>query len=86
MAASQPGAGSVHGDRRPRCRLRSRVPSLLEVAEEFPIEAQVVGVTRGALPAPDWPKRLDVPGSTSVYPRFVRWLRHECPFDVGSAP
>lgn len=45
----------------------------------------VVGALRQA-PVRDWLQLLPVPAKAGDYPRFVRWLGAQGPFDVGLAP
>ena len=45
----------------------------------------LIGVAPDIAPAP-WLRRLSPPGDAIAYPRFVRWLRQQGPFDVGLAP
>ncbi|MFD2497998.1 hypothetical protein ACFSTI_02795 [Rhizorhabdus histidinilytica] len=45
----------------------------------------VIGVDPDLAPAP-WLHRLAPPAEAVSYPRFVRWLRGQGPFDLGLAP
>ncbi|MES2497213.1 MAG: glycosyltransferase [Pseudomonadota bacterium] len=45
----------------------------------------VIGVDPDLAPAP-WLHRLAPPADAVSYPRFVRWLREQGPFDLGLAP
>lgn len=45
----------------------------------------VIGVDPDVAPAP-WLHRLSPPAEAVSYPRFVRWLRDQGPFDLGLAP
>ena len=45
----------------------------------------VIGVDPDIAPAP-WLHRLAPPADAVSYPRFVRWLRGQGPFDLGVAP
>jgi len=48
-------------------------------------EVTIIGVAPDIAPAP-WLKRLSPPAGDIIYPRFVRWLRAQGPFDAGLAP
>lgn len=48
-------------------------------------DVTVIGVDPDLLPAP-WLRRLAPPAEAVSYPRFVRWLRGQGPFDLGLAP
>jgi glycosyltransferase involved in cell wall biosynthesis len=62
-------------------------PALDRLHDERPgcFDLTLVGVTSETAPAP-WLTRLSPPGDAVAYPRFVRWLRSQGPFDVGLAP
>lgn len=62
-------------------------PALERVVEHRPggVEVTVIGVAHEIAPAP-WLRRLSPPAEAITYPRFVRWLRNQGPFDVGLAP
>ena len=62
-------------------------PALERLAAERPdaFEVTVIGVAPDLAPAP-WLARVSPPADAIVYPRFVRWLRRQGPFDVGLAP
>jgi hypothetical protein len=62
-------------------------PALERLAAEQPgsFDLTVIGVAPDIAPAP-WLHRLSPPADAIVYPRFVRWLRAQGPFDVGLAP
>ena len=45
----------------------------------------VIGIAPDLAPAP-WLQRLAPPADAVSYPRFVRWLREQGPFDLGLAP
>ena len=45
----------------------------------------VIGIDPDLAPAP-WLRRLAPPAEAVSYPRFVRWLRGQGPFDLGLAP
>ncbi len=48
-------------------------------------DVTLVGIAPDIEPAP-WLHRLSPPGEAVAYPRFVRWLRGQGPFDIGLAP
>jgi O-antigen biosynthesis protein len=48
-------------------------------------DLSVIGVDPDLAPAP-WLTRLAPPADAVSYPRFVRWLRGQGPFDLGLAP
>ena len=48
-------------------------------------ELTLIGVAAETAPAP-WLVRLSPPADAVSYPRFVRWLRAQGPFDIGLAP
>ena len=62
-------------------------PALERLAEERPgcFELTLVGVGHDIDGAP-WLYRQSPPGDMIAYPRFVRWLRSQGPYDVGLAP
>ena len=62
-------------------------PALEVLAGERPgaFDLTLIGVASDVPPAP-WLRRLSPPVDAIVYPRFVRWLRAQGPFDVGLAP
>jgi hypothetical protein len=62
-------------------------PALDRLAAEQPdtFEVTIVGIAPDLAPAP-WLGRLSPPAGAIAYPRFVRWLRAQEPFDVGLAP
>lgn len=62
-------------------------PALERLAGERPdsFELTVIGVSPDIEPAP-WMRRLSPPAEAIAYPRFVRWLREQGPFDLGLAP
>jgi len=45
----------------------------------------LIGIAPEVEPAP-WLHRLSPPADAIAYPRFVRWLRGQGPFDIGLAP
>jgi len=62
-------------------------PALERLADERPgcFELTLVGVGHDIEGAP-WLYRQSPPGDMIAYPRFVRWLRSQGPYDVGLAP
>ena len=48
-------------------------------------DVTLIGVATEVAPAP-WLQRLSPPPEAIPYPRFVRWLRGQGPFDIGLAP
>ena len=62
-------------------------PALDRLHDERPgaFELTLVGVAAEPAPAP-WLTRLSPPAEAVAYPRFVRWLRSQGPFDLGLAP
>jgi hypothetical protein len=62
-------------------------PALDRLAESYAgrFDLTVIGVAPDIAPAP-WLRRLSPPADAIPYPRFVRWLRAQGPFDVGLAP
>ncbi|ATE64032.1 glycosyltransferase [Rhizorhabdus dicambivorans] len=48
-------------------------------------DVTVIGIDPDIAPAP-WLHRLALPAGAVSYPRFVRWLREQGPFDLGLAP
>ena len=62
-------------------------PALDRLAAERPdaFDLTVIGMA-GAIPSAPWLHRLSPPAEAIAYPRFVRWLRAQGPFDVGLAP
>ena len=48
-------------------------------------DVTLVGIASDIEPAP-WLHRLAPPADAIAYPRFVRWLRGQGPFDIGLAP
>ncbi|WP_419825251.1 glycosyltransferase [Sphingomonas sp.] len=62
-------------------------PALQRLAEERPdaFRLTLVGIETGTAPAP-WLDSLAPPAEAVSYPRFVRWLRGQGPFDAGLAP
>jgi O-antigen biosynthesis protein len=63
------------------------LPALDRLATEFPgrFDLTLIGAPREA-PTRPWLKPVVGPAGASAYPRFVRWLVHQGPFDVGLAP
>lgn len=74
----------THTHRADLARLR---PALDRLHGERPgrFDLTLVGIAGEVEPAP-WLHRLAVPGDAIAYPRFVRWLRNQGPFDLGVAP
>jgi hypothetical protein len=62
-------------------------PALDRLHDERPgsFELTLIGVAAETALAP-WLARLSPPADAVAYPRFVRWLRAQGPFDVGLAP
>jgi hypothetical protein len=62
-------------------------PALEQLASERPgsFELTLVGIGEG-FDGADWLRRLSPPADRIAYPRFVRWLRDQGPFDIGLAP
>lgn len=62
-------------------------PALDALAAERPgaFDVTLIGVAADVAPAP-WLARLAPDADAVSYPRFVRWLRAQGPFDVGLAP
>ena len=62
-------------------------PALERLHDERPgsFDLTLVGVAAETAPA-SWLTRLSPPADAVAYPRFVRWLRSQGPFDVGLAP
>lgn len=62
-------------------------PALDALAAERPgaFDVTLIGITADVPPAP-WLARLSPPADAVSYPRFVRWLRGQGPFDIGLAP
>ena len=62
-------------------------PALDRLAEDRPdrFDVTLIGIAPDIAAAP-WLNRIGVPADTIAYPRFVRWLRGQGPFDVGLAP
>ena len=62
-------------------------PALDALAQERAgaFDLTLIGVAGDVAPAP-WLRRLSPPADAITYPRFVRWLRVQGPFDVGLAP
>ena len=62
-------------------------PALDRLHDERPgsFDVTLIGVAAETAPAP-WLARLSPPSEAVAYPRFVRWLRSQEPFDVGLAP
>ena len=62
-------------------------PALDRLHDERPgrFELTVIGIAGEIEPAP-WLRPLALAGDATAYPRFVRWLREQGPFDVGLAP
>jgi O-antigen biosynthesis protein len=54
-------------------------------AGEGRFDVTLIGIAPDVEPAP-WLHRLPPPADAIAYPRFVRWLREQGPFDVGLAP
>jgi len=52
---------------------------------EARFDVTLVGIAADIEPAP-WLHRLAPPADAIAYPRFVRWLRGQGPFDIGLAP
>jgi hypothetical protein len=48
-------------------------------------DVTLIGIASAIEPAP-WLHRIAPPAEAIAYPRFVRWLRGQGPFDVGLAP
>jgi hypothetical protein len=48
-------------------------------------DVTLIGIAPNIEPAP-WLHRLSPPAEAVAYPRFVRWLRGQGPFDIGLAP
>ena len=66
----------------------ARVRSALDrLHDERPgsFDLTLIGVAAETVPAP-WLVRLPPPADAVAYPRFVRWLRSQGPFDLGLAP
>ena len=57
----------------------------LNAEREGSFELTMIGVDPAVEPAP-WLHRLAPPADAVSYPRFVRWLREQGPFDIGLAP
>ena len=62
-------------------------PALDRLAAEHPnrFDVTIIGIAPDCEPAP-WLHRLSPPADAIAYPRFVRWLRDQGPFDIGLAP
>ena len=62
-------------------------PALDRLHRERPgsFDLTLIGVAAETAPAP-WLERLSPPADAVAYPRFVRWLRSQGPFDIGLAP
>ena len=62
-------------------------PALDRLHDERPgsFDLTLIGVAAETAPAP-WLVRLSPPADAVAYPRFVRWLRSQGPFDLGLAP
>ncbi|MBU3076993.1 glycosyltransferase [Sphingomonas quercus] len=62
-------------------------PALDRLWEERPdrFDLTLIGVAAEADGAP-WLRRIGLPAEVIAYPRFVRWLRAQGPFDLGLAP
>ena len=62
-------------------------PALDRLHDERPgsFDLTLIGVAAETAPAP-WLVRLSPPADAVAYPRFVRWLRSQGPFDIGLAP
>jgi hypothetical protein len=63
------------------------VPALDRLAELYPgqFELGIIGAVRRP-PKRDWLRQCPPPRDAGTYPRFVRWLNEQGPFDVGLAP
>jgi hypothetical protein len=48
-------------------------------------DVTLIGIAADVEPAP-WLQRIAPPADAIAYPRFVRWLRGQGPFDIGLAP
>jgi hypothetical protein len=62
-------------------------PSLdrLWAEREGQFDVVLIGIAADVEPAP-WLHRVAPPADAIAYPRFVRWLRGQGPFDIGLAP
>ena len=62
-------------------------PALERLAAARPgaFDVTVIGIAPDIDHAP-WLRRLSPPAGAIAYPRFVRWLRDQGPFDIGLAP
>ncbi len=62
-------------------------PALERLAEAHgdAFTVTLIGIAPDIAPAP-WLHRLSPPAGSIAYPRFVRWLRGQGPFDLGLAP
>jgi hypothetical protein len=62
-------------------------PALEQLWEEREgrFDVTLIGIAPDVEPAP-WLHRLAPPADAIAYPRFVRWLRGQGPFDIGLAP
>jgi len=62
-------------------------PSLdrLWAEREGQFDVTLIGIAADVEPAP-WLHRVAPPADAIAYPRFVRWLRGQGPFDIGLAP
>ena len=52
---------------------------------EGQFDVTLIGIAPPTDPAP-WLHRVAPPADAIAYPRFVRWLREQGPFDIGLAP
>jgi len=52
---------------------------------EGQFDVTLIGIAADVEPAP-WLHRIGPPADAIAYPRFVRWLRAQGPFDIGLAP
>ena len=57
----------------------------LHAARPDAFKLTLIGVAPDIEPAP-WLSKISPPAGSIAYPRFVRWLRDQGPFDVGLAP
>jgi O-antigen biosynthesis protein len=63
------------------------LPALDRLAAEMPgrFDLSLIGAVRRA-PKRRWLRRMPPPAAATAYPRFVRWLTREGPFDLGLSP
>ena len=63
------------------------LPALDRLAAEMPgrFDLTLIGAVRRA-PKRRWLRRMPPPAGATAYPRFVRWLTREGPFDLGLSP